>query len=1087
MDVIAWLERQGLAQYGPAFEANHIDAATLRALTDADLKELGVASLGHRKRLRAAIAALGEAAAPPAADEGERREATVLFADLSGYTALTAALGAEQTHALLNQLFDAIDGVVVAHGGVVDKHIGDAVMAVFGAPRAHDDDPERALRAAAAIHAAVAEVGRAAGRRLRVHIGIASGPVVASRTGSDRHQEYTVIGEAVNLAARLQDLAGPGETLIAERVRQAAGAWLQAEPAARPGLQAVTDAPVWLVAGIDGAPAAGHLPLVGRRAELARFGVALQDCRARGTGLLLALRGEPGIGKSRLLAEFQAIAAAAGVTGLAVPILDFGGARARDPAYRVVCGLLGLDHAAGEPARGAAVAQAVADGLIAPPEQPYLCDLLHLPPPTAFRVAYETMAEATRQARRRALLAGLMERRLAAGPMLLAIDDLHWATPAMLADLAALAGLAAHAPLLVAATARIDATPVALAGPAVPVAAIELGPLAPAEAEALAVLFGAADQRLLAEAVARAEGHPLFLEQLLRHAEGQAGAALPGSLQSAVLARLDRLPPADRQALQAAAVLGQRFTLDALRALVEQPGYTAARLVAHHLVRAEGDELAFVHSLVRQGIYGALLDRRRAELHRRAAAWFAERDPVLRAQHLDRAGDPEAALVYLQAAHVQSAAWHDAQALELVERGLAIATAPVDRAALVALQAKLLLDLGRAEAAIQAWREALELAHDERQRCAAWIGLAAAMRLLDQLATAQDALDQAEAIATRHCLLTELARLHHLRGNLYFPLGRVAECREEHLTALDYARQAGALELEAEALGGLADAASLQARIGAAQTYFHRAIVIARANGFGRIEVANQPMRGIMRYYQNDLAGAAEDCLAGAEAAATVGHQRAELLAHAAAAFILMEQGELAAAGAQADMAIAQAERLGARRFEASAWRHRGRILAAAGDPAAGLAALLRSYQIARDAGPGFAGPWALGGIAVLTADPEQRRWALAEGERLLAEGSPFQNHFWFRRDAIEACLAGGDWAEAERHAGLLEAFTAAEPVAWTSFVIARGRALAAAGQGRADPAELRRLEAEAARAGLVLLRPALAAALAGCAQADGR
>ena len=221
MNVAGWLRDLGLDRYAEAFAENEIDGETLPALTGDDLKEIGVGPLGHRKKLLAAIAAAA-AGAPAAAEEpvaaptGERRQVTVLFADIAGYTKLSSELGAEATHALLNRYFEAVDGIVEGYGGSVDKHMGDNVMAVFGAPVAHDDDPLRAVRAALDIHQRMATLADEVGHPLRAHVGIASGQVVASGTGSQAHREYTVTGDSVNLASRLQDTAKPGETLISD-------------------------------------------------------------------------------------------------------------------------------------------------------------------------------------------------------------------------------------------------------------------------------------------------------------------------------------------------------------------------------------------------------------------------------------------------------------------------------------------------------------------------------------------------------------------------------------------------------------------------------------------------------------------------------------------------------------------------------------------------------------------------------------------------------------------------------------------------------------------------------------------------------
>ena len=229
MDIGVWLRGLGLEQYARAFADNDIDAQTLRDLNGDDLKDIGVVSVGHRKCLLAAIAKLSEEGLErvpptPATASGERRQVTILFADLAGFTELSSALDAEELHAVVSRFFEAADRVVAHYGGTVDKHMGDAVMALFGAPVAHGDDPLRAVRAAFDIHVAMAGLSAELGRALEVHVGIASGEVVAGGLGSEHRREYTVLGDSVNLAARLDDLAGAGETLIADAVYRAVSA-----------------------------------------------------------------------------------------------------------------------------------------------------------------------------------------------------------------------------------------------------------------------------------------------------------------------------------------------------------------------------------------------------------------------------------------------------------------------------------------------------------------------------------------------------------------------------------------------------------------------------------------------------------------------------------------------------------------------------------------------------------------------------------------------------------------------------------------------------------------------------------------------
>jgi class 3 adenylate cyclase len=312
VDIVAWLRSLGLEQYGQAFHDNAVDAEVLPKLTAEDLRDIGVTAIGHRRKLLDAIAELqgGSAAspahvtplslAPSAKADGERRQVTVLFADLAGYTALSNELDAEEVHALLGCFFDRVDRLVEEHGGHIDKHIGDCVMATFGAPIAHGNDAERAVRAALAIRDAMPELSARLGRPLGVHSGVAGGQVVASGTGSASHRAYTVTGDTVNLASRLSDAAASDEILISEKVRRALAERLdcvEADPLAVKGFALPVRA--WRLRGLRPTPAGERPPFVGRQSEQRQFTAALAACGETGRGQVVYIRGEAGIGKTR--------------------------------------------------------------------------------------------------------------------------------------------------------------------------------------------------------------------------------------------------------------------------------------------------------------------------------------------------------------------------------------------------------------------------------------------------------------------------------------------------------------------------------------------------------------------------------------------------------------------------------------------------------------------------------------------------------------------------------------------------------------------------------------------------------------------
>jgi class 3 adenylate cyclase/tetratricopeptide (TPR) repeat protein len=1099
-DIGGWLNALGLAQYRQAFADNDIDFETLPTITAEDLRELGVVSLGHRKKLLAAIADLssgGEQAqplpqeAPSELPEGEYRQVTVLFADLSGFTRLSAEMDAEATHTLLNHYFEVVDRIVENYRGRVDKHIGDNVMAVFGAPVAHTDDPQRAVRTALDIHRAMGSIGEKVGRPLQAHIGVATGQVVASSTGSDAHREYTVTGAAVNLASRLQDMAGPGETYISDAVQRAIAEIANSEAKGEVEIKGL-DQPVrvWRVQKLLGETSGGsHRPFVGRRSELAQFAGVLSACRETGSGQTVFVRGEAGIGKTRLVEQFQRLAEQEGFACHTSLMLDFGVGKGQDAIRTLVRSLLGIPSAGDTDIRirAGAANRAFAKGLLSLNRKVYLNDLLDLPQPLELNALYDAMDNPTRNRGKQETVAELVSRLSAAHAIIVVVEDLHWADPLALAYLVTLAETVTMCPAILIMTSRIEGDPIDKAWRGAvghsPLMTIDLAPLRNAEALELAAEYLETSNRFALTCIERAEGNPLFLEQLLRSIEETGEEDVPGSVQSLVQSRLDRLTPADRAALQAASVFGQRFTLSALRHLIDSPQYDCTRMVEHFLVRPLGEDFLFAHALVREGVYSSLLRARRKELHRRAADWFAEQDLVLRAQHLDRAEDPAAGQAYLEATRAQVAQYDYARARQLAERGLEIAEDVATRYALTCYQGDILRTLGNSEGSIEAFERALETAADDAQRSKAWIGQVEGMRIVDRYDEALAALDKAEAAARAQGSAEQLTQIHFLRGNLYFPLGNIDGCLEQHQLALEYAQKTGSVEDEARALGGLGDAYYQRGRMITAHKHFRRCVELAREHGFRGIEVANLSMVGTSRFYLNELQEALEDALATIKGAAKIGHHRAELLGRTGACRALLQMTDIDAAREHLREAQILVERLGARRFEAFNLDFLAKIFRLEGRRAEAVKQCEKAVVISRETGVGFAGPRVLAELALNTDDPAVRRQALQEGEKILREGAVSHNHFYFYADGMDAYLESKQWDEVDRYAAALEEFTRPEPVPWCDFFIARGRTLAAYGRGNRDDStieELRRLRSEAERVGLRRALPALDAALAG-------
>jgi class 3 adenylate cyclase/tetratricopeptide (TPR) repeat protein len=1082
------LTELGLGQYAEAFAENGVDLSLLPELTNEDLKDLGVDRLVDRKTILKAVARTSESEDEPAAElsaattiAGERRQVTVLFADIAGYTKLSSELGAEETHALLNRYFEVVDSIVEGYGGSVDKHMGDNVMAVFGAPIAHDDDPLRAVRAALDIHERMATLADEAGHPLRTHIGIASGQVVASGTGSDAHREYTVTGDSVNLASRLQDQAAPCETLVSDALHHAVAAVVDCEPLGEVEVKGL-DAPmrVWRVAALrDTADQADRSALVGRRAELRQFTAAIEACHETGRGGSIVVRGEAGIGKTRLVEEFMALAADHGFTDHKGLVLDFGVGKGQDAIRAIVRGLIGIPPGGGKAARLAAAEAAIADGLLTADQRVFLVDLLDLPQSAEDRMMYDAMANATRNEGKRDVVADLVRAVSGRMPILVIVEDVHWADPLTLTQLASMTATVADCPAMLVMTSRVEGDPFDQSWRGSthgsPLLTIDLGPLHEEDAIVMAGAFVDATNQFAKSCIERAEGNPLFLEQLLRSAEERGEEDMPASIQSLVLARMDRLSTADKPALQAASVIGQRFSPNLLNHLLETDEFDCENLVRHNLVRLEGSEFLFTHALIQEGVYGSLLKQRRQALHKKCAEWFSEYDLVLHAEHLDHAGDPSAGDAYLEAARDQAAQYRFEQAMSLADRGLARAEKGSVQHRLRCLKGELLHELDDVGSSIAVFQEALDQASDDVERCEAWLGLAAGMRVTTEFEGALELLDHAEPIAVRHNLTNQLSRLHHLRGNLFYTVGEIEGCRKQHQLALDFALEARSLDDEARALAGLGDAEYAHGRMRSAYESLRSCVDRCREIGSGRVEVANRSqMANAFLYLGTTDAVLAGSCEA-VEAAAKVGHHRAEMNALCGVCNVAVEMDDSDLLRANSDRALALAQRLQARGWEPlllsySAWAHH---LCGERDRAHELL----EQAVANEAAIAFVGGWSLGMLSVVTDNPETRTRALRDGKALLRKGSNGASSLHFYRHAMNACWQSAMWEELEQLAQGLEDYTHDEPLPWSDFCIARGRALAAVGRGDANGQanqKLSSLVGEANRMGYKASVPAL-------------
>ncbi|MCE9522290.1 MAG: AAA family ATPase, partial [Alphaproteobacteria bacterium] len=324
MDIAAWLKSLGLERYAQAFADNEIDAAVLPGLTGDDLKEMGVAAVGHRRKLLDAITALRNSApiaavvAPTPAAGAERRHLTVMFVDLVGSTQMSTTLDPEDMRAVIIAYQNAVAAEISRVDGNVAKYMGDGVLAYFGWPKAHENESERAVRAGLAIATAVARLKAPTGQALSARVGIATGMVVVGDLiGEGAAQEQAVVGDTPNLAARIQSIAAPGQVAIADATQRLIAGMFEVEPLGEHELKGIAGrtkafavmAERALESRFAARVGAGLSALVGRDQELALLSQRWRQAN-NGEGQLVLLTGEAGMGKSRLTEALVDVVAA---------------------------------------------------------------------------------------------------------------------------------------------------------------------------------------------------------------------------------------------------------------------------------------------------------------------------------------------------------------------------------------------------------------------------------------------------------------------------------------------------------------------------------------------------------------------------------------------------------------------------------------------------------------------------------------------------------------------------------------------------------------------------------------------------------
>lgn len=805
--------------------------------------------------------------------EGERRVVTVLFADTAGSTALGQRLPPDMVRVVFDRLLDLLARKVIQYEGTVARFMGDGLLAFFGAPLAHEDDPLRAARTALEMQEAVGaysqEVERDVGLPLGLRVGLHTGLVVVGEVGSDLRLEYTAMGDTVNLASRLEGAAEPGSVLVSEETYRHLKPYVEAAPEGPFALKGVEE-PVkaWRVTGLREVPGKArgieglHAPLVGRGRELERLRRAMADL-AVGRGQIVIVTGEAGLGKSRLAEELRT-ALPPGVRRLAGHCLSYGRGLSLHPFVEMLRAQTGIESADGSLSREVKLRRSLEaiHGRVPPEALAPLGSLLG--------VRSEGPGEATTAGE---ALVGFVERLARTDPVLLVLDDLHWADDSSLDVLRNLLPVTDRAALglLLLLRPETDHPSWALVEHVrreYPhrLEEVRLSPLDEEESSELVdhlLHIAELPESLRLSILAKAEGNPFFVEEVIRSLidEGRIGreggrwraaagieqVAVPDSLQAVLQARFDRLDLGSRELLQAASVLGRSFPEPVIAHMVGNGAALQgklATLLRRELIREERRfpqaEFSFKHVLVQEVAYSTLVEDRRRTFHLEAARALErfhegqlEEAYATLARHYHLASQVEQARHYAELAGDRSMRLHAfGEAVRHYE--LAIELAGPDPA----LEGRLRSKLADALGGFSRYPEAIEQAERAVPLCRAagdWKRLARAYvvgavvrwqvgRLRESVGWCYQGLEALQSGPD----LPEVGHLYHQVARAETFLGNQDRAAEMVEKALQQAERHGDDELRAQALNtrGLVEIA--RRRIDAGLASLKEALAVAR-------------------------------------------------------------------------------------------------------------------------------------------------------------------------------------------------------------------------------------------------------------------
>lgn len=917
----------------------------------------------------------------------------------------------------LEKIQSLISSIVEAHRGQVSGMLANQIIAVFDTGQINYNIDLAALQAAIECRQAVLQ-----DFETDLKAALTSGQLVLQSTYREQALASPVVIEAIEMLQRGQS----GDILLSPEVRD------QCQGYAGFSLVDNDGGAVYRLDLVASHAAAYQDEFIGRRMECAQFAAALELQAQWQSGQVILVRGEVGIGKSMLVRQFNMLAQQ---DGLDIDWWSF----ELTPATRSISDLLGK-------ILETLVAEANLDPSALTLEQMIgFCtshkldasnaeDLLALlQQKTAIGATVDKIEDRQRVQLQSVFF--LVQTVVDEKPLCLSIEDIHLAESGLMDAIAELANMTVGRPLLLLISARSDGEPLDPAWRGQFLTAqltlMELNLFSQPEAQLLAAGFTHLSQDLRARCLQRAQGHPLFLEQLLSHADEESD-VLPDSIRKSIQHHLDRLDIKLQHAAQILALAGLDFDPPLLEFLQINQTSLDSLLKEQILVRHD-DRLGFCHQLLHEVVLHNTLPSRRLALHQKLAKYYKLRDAHRHAEHLIQTDAENRAKVMLDAIDEQLASGRYEEAMRLLDLTQSLLDTESFRPFGLS-RVKVLQRLGHNVRALQLCDEHLASCEYETECCRFYIEKGRIELLLERLDDAGASLQRALDLAVQFVLGDLTAEIHLLLGNTAFSANRLQQCLQQHRQALDLAQAQDNDELSSQALGGLGDAYYSLGRMVTAAGFYRQAVELDLP---GSIQAGNRAMFAYCQVFMLEMQAAEQNTQASIRQAERLYDLRGEALARNIECIRLIESGDNSAAITQGEAALVIAEKLGSTRFILDNLTQLGHAFLRLGEVEKARQRLQQAWQICQQGLNGFMGATVAGYLALSAKDSEQQYW-LEQGERLLTGGALSHNYLNFYHSAIELGLINGNADRARYYADKLKLYTSEESLPWADEAIAR-------------------------------------------------